>query len=191
LQLLFKIKRRARITLGEWNRRYLLLELRSLYAGRCFIDRSTHFGKRFSVVFDASASTFTTGRNLNLRDDCIIRCGNGGKIAIGDNVFFNNNCSINCLKEITIGNDNQFGENVRIYDANHRFRDSSKLISEQGYSEGKITIGNNCWISSNVIILKDVTIGDNVVIGADCVIHKSIPSNSLVINRQDIEIRPL
>src|SRR5258708_34431877 len=102
LQVLFKIKPRDRITLGEWSRRYLLPELRSLYAGRCFIDRSTHFGKRFSVVFDASDSTLTTGRNLNLRDDCIIRCGNGGQKKIRGKVFFNEHFADNCRNERTI-----------------------------------------------------------------------------------------
>src|SRR5258708_37120059 len=110
LQVLFKIKPRDRITLGEWSRRYLLPELRSLYAGRCFIDRSTHFGKRFSVVFDASASTFTTGRNLNLRDDCIIRCGNGGKKKMRGKEFFYNNLSINCPTEGTLCTHDQLRE---------------------------------------------------------------------------------
>jgi acetyltransferase-like isoleucine patch superfamily enzyme len=62
------------------------------------------------------------------------------------------------------------------------------LVSDQGYNIGEITIGNNCWIGSNVIILKDVTIGDNVVIGAGCIIHKSIPSDSVVRNQQNLLI---
>ena len=107
-------------------------------------------------------------------------------IAIGKNCFFNNNCSINCLGNIEIGDDNQFGESVLIYDHNHQFKDKSVLISDQGYTIGPIKIGNNCWIGSHVVILKDVTIGDNVVIGAGCVIHKSVADNSVIKNNQDI-----
>ena len=37
---------------------------------------------------------------------------------IGNHVFFNNDCSINCKDEIIIGNNCILGENVRIYDQN-------------------------------------------------------------------------
>ena len=42
---------------------------------------------------------------------------------------------------------------------------------------GKIKIGNNVFIGSNVIILPGVTIGSNVVIGAGSVVSKNIPDN--------------
>ncbi|MBO5469683.1 MAG: acyltransferase [Lachnospiraceae bacterium] len=109
-----------------------------------------------------------------------------GKIVIGDNCFFNCNCSINSMQEISIGDNCIFGENVAIYDHNHKYNDGSKLIREQGYSFEKITIGNNCWIGSNVTILKGAKIGDNVVIGAGVVVHTTIPDNSIVIFNQPI-----
>ncbi len=115
--------------------------------------------------------------------------GQGGKLHIGNDCFLNNQCSINCLGAITIGNDCQFGENVYLYDHNHKHSDADKLISGQGYNTGSIRIGNNCWIGSNVVILKDVTIGDNVVIGAGCVVHRSIASGTIVINMQQQEFK--
>lgn len=45
---------------------------------------------------------------------------------------------------------------------------------------GKITIGNNVFIGSNVIILPNVNIGNNVVIGAGSIVTKSVESNSVV-----------
>ena len=92
------------------------------------------------------------------------------------------------MSEIFIGDNTQFGESVKIYDHNHQYRNLNLSIKQQGYAKGKVIIGNNCWIGSNVVILKDVEIGDNVVIGAGCVIYKSIPSNSLVINNQNLSI---
>ena len=115
--------------------------------------------------------------------------GKNGELTIGENCFFNNQCSITCLGKIEIGSNNQFGEAVLIYDHNHNFRDKTQLVSNQGYTIGKIKIGNNCWIGSHVVILKDVTIGDNVVIGAGCIIHKSIPGNSVVMNNQNLLIK--
>ncbi|WP_215114393.1 DapH/DapD/GlmU-related protein [Exiguobacterium sp. s70] len=45
---------------------------------------------------------------------------------------------------------------------------------------GAITIGDNCMIGVNSIILPGVTIGDNCVVGAGSVVTTNIPSGSLV-----------
>ena len=103
-----------------------------------------------------------------------------GKVIIGNNVSFNNYCSLNCLDEIKIGNNTWFGEGVRFYDHNHKFKEAEKPFTEQGFSTGKIKIGNNCWIGSNTVILQNVTVGDNCVIGANNLIHKSLPPNTIV-----------
>lgn len=45
---------------------------------------------------------------------------------------------------------------------------------------GKITIGNNCFIGANSIILPGVFIGDNCIIGAGSVVTSSIPNGSIM-----------
>jgi acetyltransferase-like isoleucine patch superfamily enzyme len=141
---------------------------------------------RFFIQSDLSNNFITINEDNLVRDNFHIYIGHNGKLNVGKNNFFNNGCSLNCLGNIQIGDNNQFGENVLMYDHNHQYADKSKLISEQGYNFGNIKIGNNCWIGSNVVILKDVVIGDNVVIGAGCMIYKSIPSGNLVINQQNL-----
>lgn len=84
-----------------------------------------------------------------------------------------------------------FGENVKIYDQNHKFRDRTKLIREQGYSKGRVKIGSNCWICTNAVILKGVEIGDNCVIGAGCIIYHNIPANSVVKSNGGITVESL
>ena len=129
--------------------------------------------------------------SANFRKYCAIRIRNNGFLKIGNGVFFNSFCSINCLDNIIIGNNCVFGENVKIYDHNHKFSSGLILIREQGYSTSPITVGNNCWIGSNVTILKGAKIGDNVVIGAGSTISEKIPSNSVVKNSSDLMIEKL
>lgn len=105
-----------------------------------------------------------------------------GKIKIGKNCFFNRNCSLNSLDEINIGNDCIFGESVKIYDHNHLFKETNTLIRKQKFETKKVTIGNNCWIGSNVIILPGVSIGNNVVVAAGSIVTKSIEDNCVFKN---------
>lgn len=120
------------------------------------------------------------GNNITWRRRFNIIIDNNGKVVIGNNCFFNNDCSINCLNSISIGENSIFGENVRIYDHNHKFCDEFTSIKEQGYSIGTVSIGDNCWIGSNVVILKGTEIGNHCVIAAGTVISDKIPSNTIV-----------
>ena len=134
-------------------------------------------------------NSLTVGTKTTFRRNFSIMIGKGGFVIIGDNCFFNNDCSINALNEIEIGSGSIFGENVKIYDHNHRFKNNSIPIQEQGYSIGKVQIGRNCWIGSNVTILKNSKIGNNCVIGAGCVISGTIEDGMIVkmINKYDVQ----
>ena len=133
------------------------------------------------------------GKKINIGKKFIVRKRvmfriSTGKIHIGNRVFFNNDCSINSLGYISIGDNCLFGENVKMYDHSHIFKSTTQNIIDQGMQIGSITIGNNCWIGSNVTILSNVKIGDNVVIGCNCVINRSIPDNVVVKNDYNLII---
>lgn len=132
-------------------------------------------------------SSFKCGKKTFFYPRTHIVIDGDGKIIIGDNCFFNCNCSINSMKKIEIGNDCIFGENVCIYDHNHQYKKEDMLIRKQGYKKKEISIGDNCWIGSNVTILAGVNIGKNVVIGAGTIVSKSIPDNSVVVNNSSMK----
>ena len=126
---------------------------------------------------------FLYGENLAFRKGFTIQIAPNAKIKIGDNCFFNNYCSLNCLNQIEIGDDCIFGENVKIYDHNHIFN-INMLIRKSGFKNKKIKIGKNCWIGTNAIILKGANIGNNCVIGANCVVSENIEDDTLVIGER-------
>ena len=182
LTFIFKIYERMLRSWQHLTRKIKILKWIVLYRNRAHIDPNFSFGRNCFFYFDATHSSVYISKAVNVRSNFEIRSGNRGKLIIGENVFFNNNCSLHCLSEITIGNNNQFGEGVKMYDHNHRYKEKNNLISEQGYSLGHIRIGNNCWIGSNVVILKGVHIGDNVIVGTNVVVYKDIASNMIIKN---------
>lgn len=54
-----------------------------------------------------------------------------------------------------------------------------------------VTIGDNCWLASNVTVCPGVTIGNGCVIGAGTVVTKDIPDSSLVLGVPGKVIRPI
>lgn len=168
-QNILKIKHKSNVTLPN----------------KIFLGRYTDFDVNQDI------KGITLGENFYCRRFCNFTVKSNAQFKVGNNVFFNNYCAITCIDSITIGDNTMFGEGVKIYDHNHG------IIKEKGevhyqkeqFTSAPISIGKNCWIASNVVILKGVTIGDNVVIGANCLIYKSIPSNSIVKSKQELIIQ--
>ena len=134
---------------------------------------------------------FSWGKGSTFRKMFTLYMGDKAKLTVGKDCFFNHMCSINVLHEVDIGEGCLFGENVKIYDHNHRFSDKTVPIKIQGFSIKPVVIGKHCWFGSNVVILKGVHIGDNCVIGAGSIIAQDIPDNSLVTMGRELVIKPI
>lgn len=139
-----------------------------IYAGKIKLPLRTSFRKGFFIAVE--------GR---------------GKITIGNGCFFNNYCSIISRMSVRIGDGSIFGENVKIYDHNHNYKDVLIPIKDQGYNEAPVSIGKHCWICSNVVVLKGVTIGDNSVVGAGTIVTKDVPANSVVAGNPMVIIKKI
>lgn len=131
------------------------------------------------------------GKNLDFRNYISIWVGKNAELKMGDNVFMNNFCSVNCLKSIEIGENTIFGEGVKVYDHNHAYShgNGELKVNRKEFTYGPVKIGKNCWLGSNTVVLKGVSIGDNSIIGAGCVIHKDVPANSVIVNKQELILK--
>jgi acetyltransferase-like isoleucine patch superfamily enzyme len=81
--------------------------------------------------------------------------------------------------ELTIGRRAVFGQSVMIADGNHKFRDHTKHLLDQGYDFRPITIGDNAIVTSKCTILN--SIGEGAVIGANSVVTQPIPPYCLAV----------
>lgn len=102
-------------------------------------------------------------------------CDYGTNIIVGENVFFNFNCVVLDVMQVTIGSRTLFGPNVQVYTAthpmNHKERGSGREFAKP------IIIGDDVWVGGSVIVCPGVTIGDRSVIGAGSVVTKDIPAD--------------
>ena len=102
-------------------------------------------------------------------------CDYGYNIHLGDRVFFNFNCVVLDVTQVTFGSRTLFGPNVQIYTATHPMNYKERA---SGLEAAKpIKIGEDVWVGGSAVICPGVTIGDRTVIGAGSVVTKDIPAD--------------
>lgn len=172
-EIFAKLQRRSQVLLLKKHPNVFFNEIK--------LGNSNHF------ILHENLKKVSIGNDVSFRNFVHILVQKNGVLELGNNFFMNNFCSINCLDHISIGDNTLFGENVKLYDHNHAYQTSPeyKLFSSD-FTTAPIKIGNNCWLGSNVTVLKGVTIGDNCIIGAGCCIYKDVPANTRVVNKQEL-----
>jgi len=103
-------------------------------------------------------------------------CDYGTNILLGERVFFNFNCVILDVCQVTIGDFTLLGPAVQIYTATHPLNAELRRTQEYGKP---VTIGSDVWIGGGAILCPGVTIGSRSVIGAGSVVTKEIPEGVL------------
>lgn len=106
---------------------------------------------------------------------------------IGKNSYANFNFTVLDTCPVNIGHDVFIGSGVSLLTPLHPMFYEDRNIyfdKEKGRNLNKeygapITIGNNCWICSNVSVVGGVNIGEVSVIGAGSVVTHDIPANVL------------
>lgn len=102
-------------------------------------------------------------------------CDYGSNMVVGEKVFFNFNCIVLDVAQVTIGSRTLFGPNVQIYTATHP---TDYKVRASGVEFAKpIAIGEDVWVGGSAIICPGVTIGDRTIIGAGSVVTRDIPSD--------------
>lgn len=82
---------------------------------------------------------------------------------------------------VTIGKDVMIGPELMCYTTNHETTRTDIPMIDQGFSKTRpITIGDDVWIGSRVIILGGVNVGNGAVIGAGSVVTHDVPPYSVV-----------
>jgi len=118
------------------------------------------------------------GKNVVVKNKCYF--GDGSRLSVGDYSQLGQNARI--AGKVSIGSYVMMGPDVVMMAVTHDISDTSKPMIDPSHPslEKPITIGNNVWIGTRVIILPGVTIGDNTVIGSGAVVTKSFSGNSII-----------
>lgn len=118
----------------------------------------------------------SVGKFLMTAGPFYVKCTENAELIIGDNCFFNHNCSLTSAEHIEIGNNCMFANNLVVVDHDH---DRENGIISEKLKAAPVKIGNNVWCGANVTILKGVTIGDGAIIAAGAVVTRDVEAHTV------------
>lgn len=186
--------------MGSWFIRKLVLKLRTLL----FTSQVKHQVQQCGVNLNVRGRVRIINEGLILISNNVIldsssessikiKVGKRGKLVIGSNVYINEGTQIICNLSVEIHDYTKIASGVLIIDDDFHPLDPNlrKDYEDLPNTKAPITINENVWIGSNVILLKGVTVGMNSVIGAGSVLTKSVPENVLAAGNPAKEIRKI
>ncbi len=114
-------------------------------------------------------------------------CEYGVNIHVGNDVFFNYNCTLLDISPITLEDGVWLGANVTIATPCHPLIADERINRDypDGYHDLEyskpVRIQKNAWIASNVVICGGVTIGEGAIVGAGSVVTRDIPAGCIAV----------
>ena len=119
----------------------LYLKYKLLYGKRIQIATMNSLKGKVSIELFNSAKC-RIGNFLMTAGPFYAKCTDSAEISIGNNCFFNHNCSLTAAERITIGDNCMFANNLVVVDHDHVQRDG-KILPE--LVSAPVKIGNNVW----------------------------------------------
>lgn len=172
------IKQRAKVLIGRYYAKKMHYDPQYL-TGRWFTGKNNYIGWNW-VIKNGKSCKY---KNVNM--GCPFPISADSRVAGAKNIVFDpddlNNfqhygCYFQGKGKITIGKGTYIAPNVGIITANHNVNDLDK------HDDAKpVTIGCNCWVGMNSVILPGVELGPKTVVGAGAVVTKSFKEGYCVI----------
>jgi acetyltransferase-like isoleucine patch superfamily enzyme len=123
--------------------------------------------------------------NIALGDNCVVgsftilSTAPTAKLEVGIDTYINSYTVIGAMEAVSIGNHCIFAAFVSITDATHGIDDLSIATKHAAIAAKPITIGDNVWLGSGVIVMMGSHIGNDAVVGARSLVRGDLPDRSV------------
>ena len=153
-------------------------ESKKMYGIRRVFNKLLQFFSKSSLLSGYMRARLQKLRGVNFDDV--------STVFLGEDVIIDGICPEN----VTIKDGCQIGAGTKIVT---HFYDNKKLSEHKDYHfrfyQGKVLIEENVFIGFNCVIAKPVTIGKNSVLGANTVITKDVPTDSIIVLPESINLK--
>ncbi len=153
--------------------------------GRLEIAAGVCIGRSARLVV-ADRNRLSLARGVWIGDECEIFAG--PEVRIGSRTSLQSRSQI--LGQVSIGSGCVCAANMYVSSGSHRFADEPHLpvrvqdrraaTRPDVATSRAVSIGDDCWIGINVVILPGVVIGRGCVVGANSVVRSDVPPYSVI-----------
>ena len=140
--------------------------------------RDCHIGPGFSLHIPGPG-TFVAGDRVEFRRGFRAEVLGTGRITIGDDSHVTYYVLMQCTTSIDIGERCMFGQSTIVVDGQHRFRDITKPMLDQGYDFTPLTIADDVTVTTKCTIMADL--GTRAFIGANSVVTRPVPPYTVAV----------
>jgi acetyltransferase-like isoleucine patch superfamily enzyme len=137
-----------------------------------------YLGPGFSLHIPGHG-TFHAGERVEFRRGFRAEVEGNGRITIGDDSKFTYSVLMQCSTSIDIGERCMFGQTTIVVDGQHRFRDLTRPMLDQGYDFTPLTIEDDATITTKCTIMADV--GRRAFVGANAVVTRPVPPYTVAV----------
>jgi acetyltransferase-like isoleucine patch superfamily enzyme len=142
------------------------------------IPRDCRLGPGFQLDIP-NEGTLVIGQGTEFRNGFVCQISGSGRVTIGPGSVFTSAALIQCSTAIEIGARCVFGQSCFIGDGNHRFRDHTRHVLDQGYDFRPVHIGDGAVVLTKCTVVNDI--GRGAVIGANSVVVRPVPDYCLAV----------
>lgn len=112
----------------------------------------------------------------------VLSANDGAEIILHKGVGISGS-SIVAVEHVEIGENTKLGANTNVYDTDFHPVIVSERLHQKSILDAPhapVNIGKNCWLASNVTVLKGVTLGENVVVSTMSLVNRSASGSVLL-----------
>lgn len=132
----------------------------------------------------------------------VLRTEPQGRITIGANAYLGDDVIVSAASHVIVGGGTLVAHGVQIFDNDTHPVDPEERARHFAAIQGKTTaaalristrpvsIGKNCWIGMDALVMKGVTIGDGAIVAAGSVVVEDVPAGAVAVgNPAQIRVR--
>lgn len=159
--------------------RLILRMLRLRHGNGCFFHQSV----KWSL---ATLDRIHIGSLVGIHRGCSVFIpihARSGSITIGNGVSIGDGSRLYAEGPMRIGDGCLISTNVFISDSSHNLEAHHRFVSRSGLSFRKaVTVGENCFIGRNSILLPGTHLGNNCIVGANCIVRGDFQDGSTIVS---------
>ncbi len=137
-------------------------------------------GNDVEIDPSSSINNVIIGDRVKIAKRCSIFGSPESILEIGKGAYVGMNCILNgYAAKIIIGSYVSIAQNVNIM-VESGPNASESLLKIFPIIKGPVTLGDNCWIGANVVVMPNVTLGEYCIVAANSFVNRSFPPFSII-----------